>query len=197
MSEWSTERHEAAKARCAAATPGPWIVTEARHVGGEWNVDCVHMGGPLRPLKENAEFSAMARDDLPDALAEVERLKREVDTLRECQSTPPDAVEFALREELRKERAEEEALREELACWRKEAEFLKAENERWAPVRLKDAAERDGLRAEVASLQEAVRWLDQRIGYDFTPDHVARVRLAVYEEWLARPEVMRARGAES
>jgi len=62
MSNWTRARHGQAKARCKAASKGPWLDL------GEWL--CVrHMNRGDRVFIEHA------RTDLPDALAEIERLQ--------------------------------------------------------------------------------------------------------------------------
>lgn len=76
MSTWTNERHEAARARCEAATEGPWDdqpdwTGTARIV---LNADDEILwdglvGDPDGP------FIAHARTDLPDALDEIERLR--------------------------------------------------------------------------------------------------------------------------
>ena len=93
---WTPERHQAAKQRCEKATPGPWwLDTEAPLCpvvftmadcaeGGEVAEYLVRRGyikaadeyprGENRPV-ESMEFIAAARTDLPDALAEIERLQ--------------------------------------------------------------------------------------------------------------------------
>lgn len=75
---------DAIRARCDAATPGPWMVFEGAYPYGEGYViespaDLVagnfdhEEGGIIR--KEDAEFIAAARTDVPELLAEIERLR--------------------------------------------------------------------------------------------------------------------------
>jgi len=89
MSEWTQERHETAKARCEAATSGPWVLSPPLCGPDGQGVYQLSSGGPIcdvgdpyprgenRP-QENMEFIAEARTDLPDALAEIERLQTEL-----------------------------------------------------------------------------------------------------------------------
>lgn len=104
--EWTAERHAAATARCDAATKGPWATYDggwrehARAAVNPWRFMFVVVpldGPPKYPghvaskfvaeLKDaqdagalraeaDAAFIAAARVDLPDALAEIERLSR-------------------------------------------------------------------------------------------------------------------------
>lgn len=78
MSTWTDERHEAARARCEAATDGPWDDQPDRT--GTATIVLDHEGdalwdavGTLRD--EDGEFIAHARTDLPALLDEVERLR--------------------------------------------------------------------------------------------------------------------------
>ena len=87
MSTWTNERHEAARARCEAATEGPWESCGGTIEGGPTSgrdvvttaVDCMAYcyGGRGRGVEhpEDREFIAHARADIPDLLAEVERLR--------------------------------------------------------------------------------------------------------------------------
>lgn len=80
MSNWTDKRHEAARARCEAATEGPWkaqpdrtgtaIIVLDQEGDALW--DAVGM-----LLDEDGEFSAHARTDLEEALDEIERLRAE------------------------------------------------------------------------------------------------------------------------
>lgn len=103
MSDWTPERHDAAKAACEAATPGPWewawqhncsapqidetyAVVEAgrsnnnsyRHEdylsinGGTCRIAQTHSH---RHGGKNAKFIALARTELPAALARIEELE--------------------------------------------------------------------------------------------------------------------------
>lgn len=89
MSTWTDERHEAARARCEAATDGPWESCGGAIEGGPTSgrdvvtteVDCMSYcyGGTGRGVErpEDREFIAHARTDLADALDEIERLRAE------------------------------------------------------------------------------------------------------------------------
>jgi len=72
MSTWTPEREAEIRARCDAATEGPWryrpyptCVIAAPHE----EVADIQAGN------DDAAFIAHARQDLPDALAEIERLR--------------------------------------------------------------------------------------------------------------------------
>lgn len=82
------------RARCEAATKGPWV--ECRNGGGDdflYSIDSEPTGLPIvkadcgvyPPEKEDADFIAHAREDIPKLLAEVERLRKQVAELdAEC-----------------------------------------------------------------------------------------------------------------
>lgn len=75
-----TEQDLAAiKARADAATPPPWqaIITAETPSGPEWSVDAVHS------TREDAEFQAHARDDVPRLLEEISRLRAMESRLKE------------------------------------------------------------------------------------------------------------------
>lgn len=80
------EELEEIRARVEAATPPPWTVTHAWREPTKWSVD------PVAPMqeddifrtKEDAEFVAYARDDIPKLLAEVERLQGELRAAAGC-----------------------------------------------------------------------------------------------------------------
>jgi hypothetical protein len=63
------------KARCEAATPGPWIVREGKSFGVQ-SAD-KNIASCFR--RENEDFISHAREDVPYLLAEVERLGAEVE----------------------------------------------------------------------------------------------------------------------
>src|SRR5690554_5668574 len=93
-SNWTPERHAEVKARCEAATKGPWV--DRPHVGnfpsGRFVIEAPSVENRLiaemrySAVKEsradesvaNAEFITRARTDLPDALKEIERLTAEL-----------------------------------------------------------------------------------------------------------------------
>jgi len=68
----NAEKLNAIKERAAEATSGPW-----RHAGlyGVKNIE--DMSIPLRP--EDAAFIARAREDVPALVAEVERLRQQLE----------------------------------------------------------------------------------------------------------------------
>ena len=92
-------RRAAIKARCDAATPGPWVVSSEYASGVDlgykpdhertWGYGCgndfvcdlndgeYHEYCSQDEQRANAEFIAAARQDIPDLLAEVERLRVE------------------------------------------------------------------------------------------------------------------------
>lgn len=71
-------RDEAIRARCEAATPGPWKLTkDGRYEDhDECRIDLPDDNIELCRY-ENGEFIAHARNDIPDLLDEVERLRAE------------------------------------------------------------------------------------------------------------------------
>lgn len=86
---------EAIKAREAAAAPGPWYVDR----GGEFDDPYYSISGVCRDRygdnslmvgsdKPTAEFIAHARTDVPELVAEVERLRQRLD---ECQLSDIEA----------------------------------------------------------------------------------------------------------
>jgi hypothetical protein len=106
---WTKERLAEAKARCDAATPGPWGWTPGS--GDAEDADecaCVQStdgsmeieAGDKEPSfsgDADAAFIAYARTDLPDALAEIERGWAEIERLRaELAARPAPAAEASL-----------------------------------------------------------------------------------------------------
>lgn len=95
MAEFNAARAEAIRSRCEAATPGPWKWTpQEEEVERDGTVEKV-TGAQIESIftfdtgegyygveNNNAEFIAHARTDLPDALAEIERLTAQVETLQ-------------------------------------------------------------------------------------------------------------------
>jgi len=67
---------EAIKARCEAATPGPWEIKDRGHFAYMSGPRHVGVGG--RWLPADAAFISHAREDVPALIAEVERLRAEV-----------------------------------------------------------------------------------------------------------------------
>ena len=83
---WTAERHRAAKERCEQATEAPWNCELNSH--REYDVfrlgEVASMTIELGQLREfdDALFTIRARTDLPDALAEIERLQAELGRAR-------------------------------------------------------------------------------------------------------------------
>lgn len=116
MSEWTEEREKAARERCRRTTSGPWWVhpqslrltkpvvkgydlfrhKETRIIA---STGCGNRGpskspdrDPIRAQEEaDAEFIAAAREDLPDALNEIQRLRRELEAAKGHVSPPVPA----------------------------------------------------------------------------------------------------------
>ena len=107
MSEWTTERHAAVKARCDAATPGPWAHMRQNKEGRDVSRGTVRPEADDMPAlaeccsqttklgergaydwESNAAFIAEARADLPDALAEIERLGNILDRVAMADDSP-------------------------------------------------------------------------------------------------------------
>jgi hypothetical protein len=87
---WTPERHAQAKARCEAAADGPWDVdspfSDSPYVVAVTDpADALSNYAIVAKLQEtnDANFIAHARTDLPDALAEIERLQKEINHVRE------------------------------------------------------------------------------------------------------------------
>lgn len=89
MTHWSKQRHAAAREMCDKATPGPWTIGDGwRGTAHGVRTESVHSEDPqddlskvcavergFEPGMDDAAFIAHARTDLPDALAEIERLR--------------------------------------------------------------------------------------------------------------------------
>ena len=93
---------QAIKARCDAATPGPWISETYGFTGKNWLVGSVFTGSTHETsclvhittdhlhaseythgeAISDVDFIAHAREDVPALLAEVERLRGEVERLK-------------------------------------------------------------------------------------------------------------------
>lgn len=75
---------KAIKARCEAATPGPWQTTVFYGVSSPkskgYSVDTDKYVGVVEEvsLKKDAEFIAHAREDVPKLVAEVEQLQSRI-----------------------------------------------------------------------------------------------------------------------
>jgi hypothetical protein len=83
---WTKEQHEAAKERCAAikAADYGWPVVHAVDGGNNWDSPC-----PKLEWDDPSErvFAEHAREDLPEALAEIERLEQLRDGFQEALGT--------------------------------------------------------------------------------------------------------------
>ena len=86
----------AIKARAEAATPGPWGIehVERRIWGGSERV-CFLFGQDRRQNENNGVFIAHARQDIPDLLAEVERLRAEVARLKDEVASLEQELKFS------------------------------------------------------------------------------------------------------
>jgi len=81
MTNWTSERHAAAKARCEAATDGPWGWDFGSLFGH--NAETLLEADTLfDPEREDLDFIAAAREDLPDALTAIEARDAEIERLR-------------------------------------------------------------------------------------------------------------------
>jgi len=89
---WTPERHEACKARAAAATRGPWkwwtSNSHRRLTAGDGQDGGVAYGtehrdgcGDIVISESDMAFTESAREDVPDMLAEIESLWNEVNHL--------------------------------------------------------------------------------------------------------------------
>lgn len=78
------------KARCAAATPGPWWNETGTIHAPDWRSGAEH-GSTCHPAytfgsngidwEADADFIAHARSDIPAMVAEIERLQSELDQI--------------------------------------------------------------------------------------------------------------------
>lgn len=79
------EQLNAIKERVANATPGPWLVEESRYEG-RFNAASADENYDLPACLmgiEDAEFVTHAREDVPALVAEVERLRKALQTIAE------------------------------------------------------------------------------------------------------------------
>lgn len=76
----------AIKARCDAATPGPWVAAECAINAGPATIGCLwdKCEEDYDNAPANADFCAAARTDIPRLVAEVERLQRELAAAKEA-----------------------------------------------------------------------------------------------------------------
>jgi hypothetical protein len=83
---WTPERHKQARAQCDGAHPGEWVTVDAHRDAGYGNeFELIALGAEEEGdadivlgffyTEEDCDFCATARLDLPDALAEIERLQ--------------------------------------------------------------------------------------------------------------------------
>ena len=84
---------DAIKARCEAATPGPWEVNGSPHDRHIATVGRHHITKPDRAGRsahndEIAKFIAHARTDVPALVAEVERLRKYAKHTHKCRMQP-------------------------------------------------------------------------------------------------------------
>lgn len=87
MTDWTKDRHAAARKACEAATKGPWFHASSRDIdNGSYCVvfqddddgattHYVRSFAESDAVIENCRFIATARTDLPAALDEIERLR--------------------------------------------------------------------------------------------------------------------------
>jgi hypothetical protein len=79
MSRLTNEQLTEIRKRAEAATAGPWTIEKESYVcnAGFWVTDTVIMPDITSNIFEetDAEFIAHAREDVPDLLAEIERLR--------------------------------------------------------------------------------------------------------------------------
>jgi 7-cyano-7-deazaguanine synthase in queuosine biosynthesis len=88
---------EQIKATCEAATKGPWA-TDGRDEVVDSTGDAVCFTNEDNGYEHDATFIAHARQDVPDLISEVERLRGENESLRRtisCQLDPSHQREIA------------------------------------------------------------------------------------------------------
>jgi hypothetical protein len=79
-------RLDAIRARCEAATPGPWNAIDKGNTVPSYAIrhfavgeKCVNVASGISPKTGDADFIAAARTDVPDLLAEVEKLREQLE----------------------------------------------------------------------------------------------------------------------
>lgn len=78
MNKLSEKEIEAICKRAEAATEGPWEIEESRYEG-QWNAgNPAHDYSACLTSKEDVEFIAHAREDVPKLLEEIDRLNSEL-----------------------------------------------------------------------------------------------------------------------
>ena len=70
----TSQQLEEIRARCEAATPGPWVAEVKTLYGVSVSMPTENRYYDIRTNKHDADFIAHARQDIPDLLDEVERL---------------------------------------------------------------------------------------------------------------------------
>lgn len=80
MSDWTAERIAEIRAVCDAATPGKLVISGDRILDDDADWVVAILGA--KNQKANATFIAIARQALPSALDEIERLRKESELLR-------------------------------------------------------------------------------------------------------------------
>ena len=85
------EQLQAIKARCEAATPGTWETNRLTYIDNDVEVNAGKRRYPIalcystgpRDMSQvfNADFIAAAREDVPALIAEVERLRAQLDAV--------------------------------------------------------------------------------------------------------------------
>lgn len=84
----SSQRISEIRARCDAATPGPWEYRDNGFDGGVYAANEILFGGEpcegrIEPDDPNAAFIAHARTDIPYLLVEIERLTKEHNAMKQ------------------------------------------------------------------------------------------------------------------
>jgi hypothetical protein len=79
-------RLDAIRARCEAATPGPWNAIDKGNTVPSYAIrhfavgeKCVNVASGISTKTGDADFIANARTDVPDLLAEVEKLREQLE----------------------------------------------------------------------------------------------------------------------
>lgn len=123
----TTDELAAMRARCEAATEGPWEVLSGYEVRSPHGHICEVRDLPRRGTwMTNAAFVAAARTDLPAALDEIDALRAERDTERAAaevysmRARRYDLTLSGVREELKRLRDERSAIRALAMRWQAE-----------------------------------------------------------------------------
>ncbi|MYR28648.1 MULTISPECIES: hypothetical protein [unclassified Streptomyces] len=116
--------------RAAAATAGPWCSDSAEiHQGAEYVAGALWIGETCRVDDADggaadAAFVAAARADVPDLLAEVTRLRAEVDQLRDVELVGVNLALYEEQQDTARLRVANRNARERAARWRGDATVL-------------------------------------------------------------------------